>query len=167
MWTFEGSPVGVLLQNVPVGVPGRHWKLTIDVDAIRENEENELDEIIENVGEIVEDPDKPDIENMDFLGMEPGVNAAEFTYSELRQRIEETSKKLGMDFPIDKGNTIQLEEESSILDFGSIASGSKSLLAALHEIKSPEGAIDYRAKFNKLSGLQQTHKVQTKYDVVK
>lgn len=166
MWTFEGSPVGVLLQNVPVGVPARHWKLAIDVDTIRENEEQELDEIIENVGEIVEDPDKPDIENMDFLGMEPGVNAAEFTYSELRQRIEETSKKLGIDFPIDKGETVKLEEESSI-DFGSIASGSKSQSAALHEIKSPEGAVDYNAKFNKLTGLQQKQKLQKKYDIVK
>ena len=167
MWTFEGTPVGVLLQNVPVGIPGRHWKLSIDVDAIREREEGELDEIIENVGEIVKDSDKPDIEDMDFSGMEPGSHSAEFTYSELRQRIEETSKKLGMDFPVDKGQFSQLDQDDSIFESGTIASGSKSLQAALHEIKSPEGAVNYQAKFNKLSGLQQKQKLQKKHDVVK
>lgn len=164
MWTCEGTPVGVLLQNVPVGIPARHWKLSIDIDTIRANEEEELDEIIENVGEIVADPDKPDIEDMDFTGMEPGVDAAEFTYSELRQRIEETSKKLGMDFPV---NQPTIEIEDSVFDNGSVNSGSKSLVAALHEIKSPEGAVDYHSKFNKLSGLQQKQKSQKKHEVVK
>jgi len=166
MWTYKGTPVGVLLQNVPVGIPARQWKLSVDVDTIREQEEEELDEIIENVGEIVADSDKPDIEDEDFSGMEPGVNAAEFTYSELRQRIEETSKKLGMDFTIDKGQ-LTLDQDDSIFDYGSVTSGSKSLVAALHEIKSPDGAVEYKTKFNKLSGLQQKQKLQKKHDVVK
>jgi WD40 repeat protein len=139
MWTFGGEPLGVLMQSVPVGQRSQKWELMIDAEAIMKREDEELDMIIEQVEELTEDPELPNIYDMDFSAMEPGANAEDFTRSELRQRIGQTSTKLGIHFPVE-GEDQDSEEE----DIRSIAGG-KSLSSALHELRST------RAKENKMS----------------
>ena len=78
MWTYDGMPLGVLLQSVPVTSAPRRGS-DPDAEAMKQEDE-ELDDIIE-VQELVEDPEKPNIHDMDFTAMEPGAGAEEFTRS--------------------------------------------------------------------------------------
>ncbi len=130
LWTYSGEPLGVLVQSVPVGRRNQKWELMLDAEAIMRREDEELDEIIEAVDELVADPEKPNILDMDFSAMEPGANAEDFTRSELRQRIEQSSAKLGINFPVEGE-----ENDEDAENVHSLA-GSKSLEHALHELRS-------------------------------
>ena len=130
MWTFGGEPLGVLMQSVPVGRRSQKWHLMLDAEAIMRQEDQELDEIIEQVEELAENPELPNIYGMDFATMEPGANAEDFTRSDLRQRIEQTTSKLGINFPVEGEDIDQEEEDLSHLQ------GSKTLERALHELRS-------------------------------
>jgi len=130
MWSFTGEPLGVLVQSVPVGRRNQKWELMLDAEGIMKREKEELDEIIEQVEELAQDPELPNIYDMDFANMEPGANAEDFTRSELRQRIGQTSAKLGIHFPVE-GEEADSDEEH----IKSVAGG-KSLSSALHELRS-------------------------------
>ena len=113
MWTMDGLPLGVLMQSVPVGSRSQKWNLILDAENIMADFEGELDEIIETVGEVEHSEDKPDIYNMDFATMEPGANAEDFTRSDLRQRIEQTSSNLGIHFPTE-GQAMRVQVSLSL-----------------------------------------------------
>ena len=103
LWSFEGRPLGVLLQSVPTGVRGRGWTLPLDVETMIARENEELDVIIDSVAELAANTSElPDIDALDFAGLEPGSESADFSRSELRQRIEKTSQILGLNFPNEK-----------------------------------------------------------------
>ncbi len=153
MWTFDGVPLGQLLQSVPVGTRSRSWDLTLDVDSIIDKENEELDEIIESAKAVANDNDKPNIYNMDFTGMQIGSESADFSRSMLRQRIEKSSQILGLDFPHQKSN----RDDVTVSD-ASVSSSNKSLVEALKEIKSTDSAVDYDSKNKQLSYIQQKRK---------
>lgn len=99
MWSFHGHPLGTLLQSVPVGSRSRSWDLLLDIDDIIQRENEELDELVTQAKAVANNPDKPDIDHLDFSGMQLGAESADFSRSVLRQRIEKTSTLLGLDFP--------------------------------------------------------------------
>lgn len=150
MWTYDGMPLGVLLQSVPVTKRSQTWDLVLDAEAIMKREDEELDDIIGEVQDLVDDPDKPDIHNMDFAAMEPGAGAEEFTRSELRQRIDETSNKLGINFPTEGEEIVKVmgETDPDDPDIGSIDSMGrvKTLDNALTELRSYHSASEYKPK---------------------
>ena len=100
MWSFDGLPLGVLIQSVPIGMKSRLWFLKIDVEPAMIRESLELDNVINKVHELVINTHKPELDEFDFYGIEPGENSTTFSRSELRQRIEKTSVILGVDFSI-------------------------------------------------------------------
>jgi len=101
---------------VPHGVHGKEWQLHLDVMGIMDREDDELDQILHKVEYIAADPDRVDITHGDFAGLEPGSKSAEFTRSELRQRIGQTSKILGIEFPVEPDAS-----DSSVTDSRSVA----------------------------------------------
>lgn len=149
MWSFEGVPIGELLQNIPVGVRNSNWKMELDVVEIMDKEDAELNEIMQRVQELAQSDDLPDIKNMDFSGLEPGAQSAEFSRSELRQRIEKSSDILGLVFPIDKetdnssnGGSSVISAMSSVVSNASLGQVSlkKGIMEALMEVKSMEAS---------------------------
>ncbi len=174
MWTFEGLPIGTLLQSVPVGTRSRTWDLVLDVEAIVARENEELDGIIDKVSELAARTDKPDIEDMDFTGMQLGAESADFSKSQLRQRIEKTGKLLGLDFPTQKetsphrvrnGAHTQGGDDVSLFEQSTASSVNKSLEDALREIKSTDSAVDYDSRTKQMTHIQQRRK-QTKMDSI-
>jgi WD40 repeat protein len=162
MWDFAGNPLGTLLQSVPIGSRSKTWDLVLDVATIIEKENQELDEIIEQVSELARTGDKPDIYSMDFTGMQLGAESANFSQSVLRQRIELTSKILGIDFPT-TGQSKPSGDDAYSVDLSSVAGsvssgGGKSLADALSEIKSTESGVDYEFKTKSMSYIQQRRK---------
>lgn len=99
IWTFDGEPMGRLLQSIPAGMKNKAWKLELDTDNIMKKENEELSEILKKVNNLASRKGNPDIENFDFTGLDPGANAADFNRSNLRRRIDMTGKLLGLDFP--------------------------------------------------------------------
>lgn len=157
MWSFDGTPLGQLLQSVPVGTRSRSWELTLDVDSIIQKENEELDEIIDSAKAVANDACKPNIYTMDFTGMQIGSESADFSRSMLRQRIEKSSQILGLDFPHQKSNESKSRDDATIGD-ASVSSSNKSLIEALKEIKSTDSAVDYDSKNKQLSYIQQKRK---------
>jgi WD40 repeat protein len=146
MWTFTGEPIGVLLQSVPAGTRSRSWKLNLDIEGIMAQEEIVLGELLEDVIKLAAQDDLPDIEDYDFEGMEPGINSAEFSRSELRQRIEKSSINLGIDFPTEsevlRRQNEGLSDEISLSE----SSGLKSMNDALKELKSADNPANPNQK---------------------
>lgn len=169
MWNFDGKPIGTLLQSVPVGTKSRSWDLSFNIDRILQEENKNLDKIIESARAIAESPSKPDIDRMDFRGMQVGSESADFSKSELRQRIEKSAKILGLDFPQDSkhfhvnglhDNNGHKKDDATIGDqsLASSATGGKSLVEALKEIKSTDSAVDYELKTKQMTIIQQKRK---------
>jgi hypothetical protein len=171
MWTFDGLPVGTLLQSVPVSTRSRTWDLVLDVKSIIERENQELDAMIDQVTELSLRVDRPNIDHMDFTGMQLGADSADFSRSQLRQRIEKTGKILGLDFPSHKqihprhGSPRGLLDDSSVLEASTVTSVNKSLEDALREIKSTDSAVDYDTKTKQMSYIQQRRKA-TKLETI-
>jgi len=115
LWSFEGRPLGSLLQSVPVGLRNRSWEAIVDIETIIKKENEELDGIIEKVSHVLLSPSKPDISLIDFAGMENGAKAAEFSRSELRKRVDRSSKKLSIDFANHKKFNPILDQQNSTL----------------------------------------------------
>lgn len=167
MWSFDGLPIGTLLQSVPVGTKSRTWDLHLDVETMIQKENEELDEIIQQVTDLVEKTEIPDINELDFTGMKLGAESADFSKSELRQRIEKTGKLLGLDFPGQQKARAQREKEreqlhhdemGSLADGSSVSTANKSLADALKEIKSTESGVDYESKTKQMTWVQQRRK---------
>lgn len=164
MWTFDGLPIGTLLQSVPIGMRSRTWDLTLDTKSIIQHENEELDKIIEQVTELALHGDKPDIYSMDFTGMQLGAESANFSQSVLRQRIEKTTQILGLDFPTTGQSKAQNSDDLYSVDMSSVAgsvsssAAGKSLADALSEIKSTESGVDYEFKTKSMSYIQQRRK---------
>ena len=157
MWTYAGVPIGTLLQSVPIGTRSKTWDLVLDVKSIIEKENEELDAIIEQVSDLARTGEKPDIYSMDFTGMQLGEESANFSQSVLRQRIERTTKILGIDFPT--SNKPSAQDDINSVDLNSISSaGGKSLADALQEIKSTDSGVDYEFKTKSMSYIQQRRK---------
>lgn len=174
MWSFQGTPLGTLLQSVPVGMRSRAWELVLDVDAILKQEQVELDEIITKAQTVEKNPQKPNIGTMDFTGMQLGAQSAEFSRSVLRQRIEKSTRILGLDFPQPKTNDFVdgkrrgITEDSITLGDGSVASSAnKTIGDALKEIHSTESAVDYDLKTKSMSYIQQKRKANKLHAVSK
>jgi hypothetical protein len=161
MWDFDGKPLGTLLQSVPVGYRSKSWDLILDVKEIMKKENEELDEIIDQVSELARTGHKPDIYSMDFSGMELGAESANFSQSVLRQRIERTTKILGIDFPT---TSKAMNDDLHSVDLSSVAgqsvssAGGKSHADALSEIRSTESGVDYEFKTKSMSYIQQRRK---------
>jgi WD40 repeat protein len=98
LWSWEGQVIGVLLQSVALGERSPQWHMDLDVEEIMKEEDAELDEILEEVAKLEKDKSQPNIYQLDFSGLQPGNKSAAFSRSELRQRIELTSKKLALNF---------------------------------------------------------------------
>jgi hypothetical protein len=173
MWTYDGLPIGTLLQSVPIGTRSKTWDLVLDVKSLIAKENEELDGIIEQVTALSLQEGKPDIYSMDFTGMQLGAESANFSQSVLRQRIERTTKILGLDFPSSSNNANKSSHGGGD-DLGSIdggasftgsfagsvgsSAGGKSLADALNEIKSTESGVDYELKTKSMSYIQQRRK---------
>ena len=133
--------------------------LILDAEGIMQREDEELDEIINEVKVLAEDAEKPDIYNMDFTSMEPGAGAEDFTRSELRQRIDETSNKLGIHFPTEGEDITRHtgEFDPNDPDIGSVSSQGKvkTLDKALTELRSYHTASEYKPKGPDKSEMQE------------
>lgn len=137
MWGTGGHPIGVLLQSVPTGQPSSQWDLDHDVQGIMAREEGELDELIENVKELAApSTEKPNVWEADVAGMDPGPGSADFTRSELRQRIDQTSQNLGLDFPVEEDADEDEEEEEASPPVRMAIGVQKTLSNALKELRS-------------------------------
>jgi len=159
MWTFEGLPIGVLLQSVPTGAFSSTWDLDLDVEAIMAREDEELDEVILQVKELTAAGEQPDIYEADYTGMEPGSESADYTQSELRQRIEKTGANLGLDFPTggERAQAIVNGRDEEDPDIGSITSSNKSktLTNALKELRSTRAASEFREQKKDLTEMEK------------
>ena len=108
MWTFDGILIGILLHNILTGVKSLHWNISIDLDAVRAQEELELDHLMDQLHQIQEEKkrekkeigDKEDFE-FELSETESAVAEAKFSRSTLRKRIDMSSKILGLDFTND------------------------------------------------------------------
>jgi hypothetical protein len=188
MWTLDGKPLGVLLQSVPVGTKSRSWEFNVDVERIIKAENENLDTVIERAVKVARSPSKSDLNTLDFAGMEVGAESADFSKSELRQRIEKSAKILGLDFPRNEsskhhrmiiplptttttmnfnsdnssfgGGGLRKEDSITLGENASIASSqaSKSLIDALKELKSTDSAVDYDLKTKQMTLIQQKRK---------
>ncbi len=103
MWGFDGTQIGCLVQSVLAGVKSAKWDLDLDVDPIIEAEEKELEGIIEASTQLARRDDNPSAIGFDFSGLEPGRHAAPFTETDLKRRIELSSKLLKLNFPSTSG----------------------------------------------------------------
>jgi hypothetical protein len=116
MWTFDGLLVGVLLHNILTGLKSIHWNISIDLNAVRNKEEQELDELMNQLHDQREEKkrefEQQQVENENKGGVRRGegegdnetenaVAEAKFSRSTLRKRIELSSKLLGLDFTND------------------------------------------------------------------
>lgn len=117
LWSVAGELLGVLLQSVPVGVVNRDWHLQIDAEKLMADEEVLLEELLVNVKTLAESEDLPDIEKADLTGIEVGSDTAEFSRSELRQRVDLSSEILGIDFQTFEK---ELAHKKNILDMKSV-----------------------------------------------
>ncbi len=52
MWAYDGEPLGVLMQSVPVGRRNKRWDLLLDAAGYMQAEDDELDAIIEEVEDL-------------------------------------------------------------------------------------------------------------------
>jgi WD40 repeat protein len=160
MWNFNGEPVGVLLQSVPSGARARSWKLQLDVEGIMAKENEELDVIIDDVEQLKGRIDElPDIETYDFSGLEPGSQSADYSQTELRQRIEKTKKILGIDFPTEAEVAERRRKRIAecINDDSTVGSETtKSIIDAMQESRSNEPSKDDALEqLEELTPLQQ------------
>ena len=80
-----------------------------------------------------QEEDLPDINNMDFTGLEPGSESAEFARSTLRQRIEKTSQILGINFPVEDRKSVGKCLSSEVGDDLSTISGVSTSVASSHK----------------------------------
>ena len=148
MWTFDGLVIGVLLQSVPTGQPSAQWQLDHDVDGILLKEEDDLNGLIETVKELAApETEKPNIWEADYDGMEPGKGSADFTRSELRQRIDQTSQKLGLEFPVEEGDEDEGDGEGLEEDQQGVGQEEEksALFSALEELRSTRGDVEAQA----------------------
>lgn len=94
--------------------------------------------------------------------MQNGAESADFSRSELRQRIEKSAQILGLDFPQKHDSKFEskFKDDSTIGEHSvsSHATGSKSLVEALKEIKSTDSAVDYELKTKQMTFIQQKRK---------
>ena len=158
MWSFEGLPIGVLVKSVQSGTKSSKWDLDLDVESIMRGENIELDGVVDKVDQLARSEDLPNIEEMDFSEMEPGANTAEFTKSDLRQRIDRTTSLLGLNFPVQGASREEYSElEAAMSDLDNRSTSSKSLESALFELKSPNSSVDYSVKLKQLSFVIQNH----------
>ena len=163
MWSDEGEPIGELLQNIPIGSRNPSWKMELDVVEIMRREDEELAGILEEVGELAKDEDLPDITKMDFSGLEPGAQSAEFSRSQLRQRIEKTSQILGISFPIEDKRSVG--KFVGDCDDASTVSGMSSTIAStFKEAKSKNniGKKGISDALNEIKSQERSHKVEKK-----
>ena len=99
MWSHEGIYMGVLIESIPEGVKSSQWFFETDVQAAIDNEAELVTELVVKVKDLLKDTEKPELESFDFYGLNKGEIAPEFTQSELRKRISETSSILGYIIP--------------------------------------------------------------------
>jgi WD40 repeat protein len=169
IWNFNGIPIGLLLQSVPVGTRSRNWDVSVDVDEIIRAEQTQLNEIIASTTALSLQEGKPNIYEMDFSGMALGAESAAFARSVLRQRIEQSGRRLGLNLPsADRQQALSttsfadlstvIDEQSSIDIAASTSSGNKSLEDALKELKSTDSAVDYVQRTKQMSHLQRKRK---------
>ena len=91
--------MGVLIESIPEGVKSSQWLFETDVQAAIDNEAELVTELVVKVKDLLKDTEKPELESFDFYGLNKGEIAPEFTQSELRKRISETSSILGYIIP--------------------------------------------------------------------
>jgi len=171
MWTHDGLPIGCLLQSVPIGVKNRGWELALDVEGIMKKEEEEMAVLMVEVKKTIEDENKPNLDEVDFSGMEPGKGSAPFNRSMLRQRIHQTSKLLGLKFAVEDGPDPIPDDASYTGSFDGMSFAdslatesvtstvvSKTLRQALNELKSTDVALDASVKGQLLTAVQSRRK---------
>ena len=163
MWSDQGEPIGELLQNIPVGARNPAWNMELDVVEKMRREDEELAGILEEVDELAKDEDLPDITKMDFSGLEPGAESAEFSRSQLRQRIEKTSQILGISFPIEDRKSVG-KFLSDINDDTSTVSGMSSTIASsVKEMKAKNiGKKGISDALVEIKSKDRSHKVEKK-----
>lgn len=98
MWSHEGVYMGVLIESIPEGVKSYQWLFEADVQGAIEKETAQVSDLVDKVQTLLHDTEKPELESNDFYGLSKGQEAPEFTQSELRKRISETSAILGVAF---------------------------------------------------------------------
>ena len=118
---------------------------------------------MEEVDELAKDEDLPDITKMDFSGLEPGAESAEFSRSQLRQRIEKTSQILGISFPIEDRKSVG-KFLSDINDDTSTVSGMSSTIASsVKEMKAKNiGKKGISDALVEIKSKDRSHKVEKK-----
>ena len=98
MWSFEGYLLGTLKQNVPLGVKSSSWNLKMDIGQYIAKEEEAVAAVLNDVVKLEEKIALIDDSLYDFSGLEPGNQTATFARSELRKRIDLSSKLLVLNF---------------------------------------------------------------------
>lgn len=174
LWSSEGYIMGVLKQNVLSGMRSPTWNLTVDVEPYIEKEETKVAEILSEVDTCEEQEISNDLSNYD-LSLRPSTAlSAIFARSELRKRIDLSSKILALDFNSTADSKTQAmyaifsddRSLSSIADSISIASSlskaSKSSAQALLDLRSTDDQLSSTSNLT----LDQRRRKQKTIDAV-
>ena len=142
MWDFDGNQIGVFLQSVPIGKRSPQWHLDLDIANIMDRENAELDMIMGEIQELEEDNEQPNIFAMDFSGLKPGSKeSAQFSMSELRQRVEKSKELLGIDFPVGNNAKDDTSEEDRTVGHGPEVNNNNGI-SPTKSINSPSKSVN-------------------------
>lgn len=169
MWSTEGHIIGVLKQNVLSGVKSPTWNLTFDVEPYLTKEEQNVSEILSDVNALDDIQISNDLDNYELSLQYSNTHSAIFARSELRKRIDLSSKILALNFahsetysPTRLSHTNAFEDRS----LGSLAESigssqskaSKSSAQALADLRSTD---DQLSSSSNLSLDQRRRKQKT------
>ena len=175
MWSSEGYLLGILKQNVLSGVRSPTWNLTVDVDPYIVQEESNVAVVLSEVDVCEEQEISNDISLYDLSFKVSTAHSAIFARSELRKRIDLSSKFLALDFNLRDSKTptrtshVAFSDDrslSSIADTISIASSqskaSKSSAQALLDLRSTDDQLSSTSNLT----LDQRRRKQKTLDAV-
>lgn len=168
--------MGILKQNVLSGVRSPNWNLTVDVEPYIAKEETKVEEILTEVNSCEEQENyDDDLNNYDISFKASYAHSAIFARSELRKRVDLSSKILALDFnppnpksQVTTSSAFLCDDRSlsSIADSISIASSlskaSKSSAQALLDLRSTDDQLSSTSNLT----LDQRRRKQKTLDAV-
>lgn len=176
IWDFNGICIGILLNSIPIGSKNPSWKLNIDAENLIKKETLELEKVLDKV-EILKSKNHSlnqiELLNIDINNIDPSVETNSFSQSDLRKRIEKSTKILGINFSMDSTNPENYQTKKpvfhSYLDNNTSTtttnnnnnnnvSITKPNDTALNELKSSLPSVDYNEKNKLLTILQKKRK---------
>jgi hypothetical protein len=114
MWTYEGTPIGILMEGVPIGMKNVKWNLELDIESLVDKENKKLQMLMQMLMQVVIkislDTNLPNIKKIikliytyfySYVAIDSSVYISHLSTSSLRKRIQHSSRILGLTFQQD------------------------------------------------------------------